>query len=188
MDRDSRDTRDRDAMGGGARYQAPIAAVVCGAVGQLPRAAGVRLGGRRGTGSHWGCLKAAASNGTSERAVPRSGPPSCSTVAAACPSPGAAASQPGAQQLAGTAPGAAAWSLLVSPASSSPCQGHAGRKPSSLPWHHAARHRCCTPGFTQHPQLLVIKATAAPQEQGRSTSTSLWKLPHKSRYSSKGFS
>lgn len=88
MGRDSRDTRGRDAMDGGARYQAPIAAAVCGAVGQLPRAAGVRLGGRRGTGSHWGCLKAAASNGTSERAVPRSGPPSCSTGAAACPSLG----------------------------------------------------------------------------------------------------
>lgn len=80
----------------GARH--PQLLLCAGLWEQLPRVGGIRLGEKGGSGSRWGCLKAVESNGTSQRAVPRTGPPSRSTGTAACPSPGAGASWQGAQQ------------------------------------------------------------------------------------------
>lgn len=132
---------------------------------QLPRAGGVRRGEKGGSGSRWGCLKAAESNGTSQRAVSRTGPPSRSTGTAACPYQGL--EHPG--KVLGRDSSGSRHAVHACPTGLIlPPRGQARPKPSSLPWHRAAGPRCCTLSFTQHPWVLVTMATAASREQGRS--------------------
>lgn len=150
------DTRERDARGGDGRYRAPTAAQ--GWWGQAGEKGGI-----------WQSLGLPEeSNGTSERAVPRTGPPSRSAAVATSLSPRTGASRRGARQQAETAPAAiTAWSLPVPP----------------LP---APAPQVLHPRLHPAPQALVTSAVAAWREHPH-IRASLEKLPHKSRYPLRGF-